>query len=248
VNRPLQGKVALVTGGAIRLGAAISRTLAGAGAHVAVHSHRSSEAGRALVIELRGLGATVESFTADLTGATGASALAHEVESRMGAVSILINNAARFDRAPLVDTSFEVLESQWALNARAPFLLTQAVAKGMLARKAGDVVNILDIGGVLNPVPNYSAYGMTKAALAQLTQTLAVELAPHVRVNAVAPGSVLPPETYSDPAREALRAKIPQGRLGSPQDIADTVMFLLTGPQFMTGQIVAVDGGRSLVA
>jgi pteridine reductase len=89
---------------------------------------------------------------------------------------------------------------------------------------------------------------MTKAALAQLTQTLAVELAPHVRVNAVAPGSVLPPEKYSDPAREALRAKIPQGRLGSAQDIADTVLFLLTGPQFITGQIVAVDGGRSLVS
>lgn len=241
----LDGRTALVTGGAIRLGAAIVRALAGAGAQVAVHSHKSSSV--ALIAELGGQGSRVEPFSADLSHPDGPAALAREVEAKLGPVSILVNNAARFDRATFTETSLEILDAQWALNARAPFLLTQAVAKGMVARKSGDVVNILDIGGVLLPIPNYSAYAMTKAAMGQLTQTLAVELAPYVRVNGVAPGSVMPPDKYSDPAREALRAKIPQGRLGSGKDVADTVLFLLTGPQFITGQIVAVDGGRSLV-
>jgi len=139
-----------------------------------------------------------------------------------------------------------VLERQWAINARGPYLLTQAVARRMLARGSGDVVNVLDIGGVLQPWRHYSAYCMTKAALAELTRCLALELAPAIRVNGVAPGAVLPPESMGADAREALRAHVPQQRFGGAEDLARTVLFLLTGPSFITGQIVAVDGGRSL--
>jgi pteridine reductase len=246
VSRPLEGKVALITGGGVRLGGAISRRLAEAGAQVAVHTHRSSQAGEELVKALANEGLKAKLFGADLSRPEAIPTLVKDVEAGLGPVDILVNSAARFDRSPFIETSVTLLEAQWALNVRAPFLLTQAAVRRMVARGGGDVVNVLDIGGVNLTVPRYSAYGMTKAALAQLTETLAVELAPVIRVNAVAPGTVLPPERYSDDAREALRARIPQGRLGSPADVADTVFFLLTGPRFLTGQIVAVDGGRSL--
>ncbi len=116
----------------------------------------------------------------------------------------------------------------------------------MRHRGAGDIVNVLDIGGALNAWRHYSAYAMTKAALASLTKCLALELAPAIRVNAVAPGTVLPPTQLPAEELEQLKARIPQGRFGSPEDVAATVGFLVTGPRFVTGQIVAVDGGRSL--
>lgn len=114
----------------------------------------------------------------------------------------------------------------------------------MLARGTGDVVNVLDIGGTFVPWQGYAAYCMSKAALGMLTQVLALELAPTIRVNGVAPGTVLPPEGLSPEALDSLRRRIPLGRFGRPEDIAQTVLFLLTGPTFVTGQIIAVDGGR----
>jgi pteridine reductase len=114
----------------------------------------------------------------------------------------------------------------------------------MLERREGVVVNVLDIGGALVPWRNYSAYCMTKAAMQMLTQVLALELAPHVRVNGVAPGTVLPPESLGAQEREQLRARIPLQRFGTAEDVAATVRFLITGPDFVTGQVIAVDGGR----
>ena len=137
-----------------------------------------------------------------------------------------------------------MLDAEWRLNARAPFLLTRAVARGMIARREGVVVNVLDIGGAFVPTPHYAAYGMTKAAMRMLTELLAVELAPHVRVNGVAPGTVLPPESMGEAERERLRSRIPMERFGRPEEVGETVRFLVTGPAFITGQIIAVDGGR----
>jgi pteridine reductase len=114
----------------------------------------------------------------------------------------------------------------------------------MVERREGVVVNVLDIGGALIPWRNYAAYCMTKAALSMLTQVLAVELAPHVRVNGVAPGTVLPPESLGAEEREQLRARIPLERFGTPEDVGATVRFLITGSDFVTGQVIAVDGGR----
>lgn len=246
MQRPLSGRTALVTGGGTRLGRAIAEGLGRLGADVAVHFQSSEEGAKAALATLRTDGNRAEAFRANLTNDAELDGLVTSVEQALGPVSILVNSAALYVRAGFLETATETLDSQWALNARAPYLLTQRVAKGMVARGQGDVLNVLDIGGVLNSWRHYSAYAMTKAALGALTKSLAVELAPHVRVNGVAPGTVLPPTELGPEALEQLRQRIPQQRFGSPDDIVATVGFLLTGPAFVTGQIIAVDGGRSL--
>ena len=189
----LDGRVTLVTGGAIRVGRAIVEGLAADGATVAVHHHGSASEARALVAELRSRGRRAEAFRADLTDDAQLATLVADVERTLGPIEVLVNSAAQFTRAPFLDTDGSMLDAEWRLNARAPFLLTRAVARGMLERREGVVVNVLDIGGALVPWRNYSAYCMTKAAMQMLTQVLALELAPHVRVNGVARGrSCLP--------------------------------------------------------
>ena len=246
MERSLEGKVVLVTGAGVRVGRAIALGLGRAGATVAAHFHSSQEGVDALLQELRVDGNTAQKFRADLAQPSESARLVEEVERTLGPIDVLVNSAALFERHDFVDTPLESLERQWAVNARAPYLLTQAAAKGMLARGRGDVVNVVDIGGVFASWAHYTAYCMTKAALGSLTKGLALELAPAVRVNAVAPGTVQPPETMDAQTLETLRSRIPQARFGTPEDIMETVRFLLTGPSFITGQIIAVDGGRSL--
>jgi pteridine reductase len=240
----LDGRVALVTGGGVRLGRAIVQALAAEGAVLAVHHHGSGEAARAVVADLRAAGRRAEAFHADLTDDAQLGALVPAVESALGPISVLVNNAGQFTRAAFLDTEPATLDAEWRLNARAPFLLTRVAARGMVARGEGVVVNVLDIGGVFVAWRFYAAYCMSKAALHMLTQVLALELAPTIRVNGVAPGTVLPPERMGVEDRESLRARIPLGRFGRPEDVAETVRFLVTGPDFITGQVIAVDGGR----
>ncbi len=242
----MEGRVVLVTGGAIRLGRAVVEGLARAGATVAVHYHASRDGADATVAALRAGGHRAESFQADLTDAASVEPLVARVEGALGPISALVNSAALFERIAFLETPLESLDRQWALNARAPFLLTQAVARRMAGRGGGDVVNVLDIGGAKVPWRNYSAYCMSKAALAMLTQCLALELAPAIRVNAVLPGTIIPPESTPPEELERLRAAIPQKDFSAPGDVADAVLFLLTGPRSITGQMLAVDGGRSL--
>lgn len=246
MNQPLENKKILITGGGVRLGRAIAEGLARSGAQVALHFHQSEEEALAVARGLRREGCRVETFGADLTHPREVATLVERIEETLGPLSALVNSAAVFERAPFLETSEEVLERQWQLNARAPFLLTREVAERLQKRGGGDVINILDVGGALQPWPNYSAYCMSKAALAMLTRCLALELAPQIRVNAVIPGTVLPPEGTSPQLLEALRQKIPQRRFGTPEEMVETVLFLLTGPRFITGQLIAVDGGRSL--
>lgn len=240
----LEGKVALVTGGGIRLGRVLAQTLAAAGAKVAIHHHASKAGAEEAVAELRAAGGVAERFGADLTREGEPERLIAEVEAALGPLSILVNSAAGFDHGPFLETSNQTLDGLWALNARAPFVLSREAAKGMLARGGGDILNVLDIGGTFLPWPGYSAYCMTKAAMGMLTQILAVELSPTIRVNGVAPGTVLPPEDTPKEELARLEAKVPLGRFGTPQEVADAALFLLAGPQFVTGQILAVDGGR----
>lgn len=245
--RPLSGRVALVTGAGQRLGRAIAEGLGALGADVAVHFHASKDGAQAAAERIRVDGNRAQLFQADLSRADASEPLVAQVEAALGPVSVLVNSAALYERHDFADTPPAALDRQWALNARAPFLLTQAVARRLTARGAtGDVVNVLDIGGAFNVWRHYSAYTMTKAALTSLTKSLALELAPAIRVNGVAPGTVLPPEGLPEATREALRAKIPAGDFGAPADVVAAVQFLLAGPRFVTGQIVAVDGGRSL--
>lgn len=246
MERPLAGKLVLVTGAGARVGRAIAEGLGRAGADVAVHFHSSEAGAEQAVAAIRTDGNRAGAFRADLRQPGAIEPLVERVECELGPIGALVNSAASFGRAALVETPLAMLDGFWALNARAPFLLTQAVARRMLARGGGDVVNVLDVGGALNPWRHHAAYCMSKAALASLTRCLALELAPTVRVNGVAPGTVLPPAGLPEAETEALRRRIPLQRLGSPEEVAGVVRFLLAGPRFVTGQIIAVDGGRSL--
>ncbi len=237
--------VALVTGGAVRIGRAICLGLAESGFDIAVHCHRSTRAATELVKQLGRQGVRASAFSKDLS-ADDAGELVGAVEAEFGRVTLLVNSAAAFIREPFPETKLHTLDSQWALNARAPFLLSQALARASRHRTDAHIINVLDVGGAFNVWRNYSAYCMTKAALKALTECLALELAPQVRVNAVAPGTVLPPTHLSEAALETLRARIPQRRFGSPFDVAAAVRFLADGPRFVTGHTLVVDGGRRL--
>jgi pteridine reductase len=242
----LSGKVALVTGAGQRLGRAIAEGLGALGADVAVHFHTSKDGAAAAAERIRVDGNRAQPFQADLSDPAAIEPLVTQVEAALGPIGVLVNSAALYERHDFFDTPLASVDRQWALNVRAPYLLTQAVAKRLRARGGGDVVNVLDIGGSANVWRHASAYTMTRAALTCLTKSLALELAPDIRVNGVAPGTVLPPEGLPEATRQALRAKIPAGDFGQPSDVVAAVQFLLTGPRFITGQVLAVDGGRSL--
>lgn len=229
---PRRTRVALVTGAGVRVGAAIARDLARAGFRVAAHyrSHRP-----------RGFDAALE---ADLALPDGPAALAAAFRSRFSRLDLLVNSAAAFEALPLEETDAAAFDSQMSLNARAPLLLVRALLP-LLRRSRGSVVNVADVGGGLVPWRGFAAYAASKAALVRLTECLALELAPEVRVNAVAPGTVLWPESYPRARRRALAARIPLGRAGAPEDVARAVRYLADAP-FVTGTVLPVDGGRHL--
>ncbi|GAO03301.1 SDR family oxidoreductase [Anaeromyxobacter sp. PSR-1] len=225
-------RIALVTGAGVRVGEAIARGLARDGWTVAAHyrTHRP-----------RGFASALQ---ADLAAADGPARLAAAFRARHRRLDLLVNSASVFDALPLAGTDAAAFDSQMDLNARAPLLLVRALAP-LLARSRGSVVNVVDVGGGLVPWKGYAAYAASKAALARLTECLALELAPRVRVNGVAPGTVLWPEHYPAARRRALTARIPLGRPGTPEDVAAAVRYLADAP-FVTGAVLPVDGGRHL--
>jgi pteridine reductase len=245
-GRPLEGRVALVTGAGQRLGRAIAEGLGKLGADVAVHFHTSGQGAEEVAARIRADGNRARAVTADLADPAAIQPLLETIGQFLGPVSILVNSAGILQRADFLDTSPELLERLWAVNVRAPFLLGQAAAAGMAKAGRGDIVNVLDVAGVAHTWRHHAAYAMTRAALASLTRSTALELAPRVRVNAIAPGLVLPPDDLGAELREVLASNIPAGGFGSPADVVDTVAFLVAGPRFITGQVLVVDGGRSL--
>ncbi len=226
------GRVALVTGAGVRVGNAVARDLARHGWTVAAHyrTHRP-----------RGFAAALE---ADLALADGPARLAAEFRARFSRLDLLVSCAAAFEAAPLARTDAALFDAQMDLNARAPLLLAKAL-RTLLARSRGSIVNVADVGGGLVPWRGFAAYAASKAALVRLTECLALELAPAVRVNAVAPGTVLWPDSYAAARRRALTARIPLGRAGTPGDVAGAIRFLADAP-FVTGAVLPVDGGRHL--
>jgi pteridine reductase len=229
---PRSRQVALVTGAGVRVGAAIARHLRRHGWTVAAHyrSHRP-----------RGF---ADALQADLASPDGPEALAGAFRRRFDRLDLLVNAAAGFDERPLARTDAEAYDAQSDLNARAPLLLTRALVP-LLRRAGGSVVNVADVGGGLVAWRGFAAYCASKAALVRLTECLALELAPRIRVNAVAPGTVLWPEAYPPARRRALERRIPLGRVGTPEDVAAAVRFLAGAP-YVTGAILPVDGGRRL--
>jgi pteridine reductase len=225
-------RVALVTGAGVRVGLAVAEDLGRHGFRVAAH-YRSHRPPRPLV-----------PLRADLSLPGGADALASAFLRRFERLDLLVCSAATFEARPLEDIDAGAFDAQMNVNARAPLLLVRALAP-LLRESGGSVVNIADAGGGLVPWAGYAAYAASKAALVRLTECLALELAPAVRVNAVAPGTVLWPEAYGAGRRRALTRRIPLRRTGSPADVAEAVRYL-AGASFVTGAVLPVDGGRSL--
>jgi pteridine reductase len=238
----LTNKIALITGGAARVGRAITLGLAEAGAHVAVHYNRSAEAAQETVAQAQALGVEAHAFQADLADAQATRTLAAEVQARFGRVDVLVHAASPFVRAALAETTLETWRLEMGVLAESFLLLAQALAPGMIARGAGAIVAILD-RGVFDPWPAYLAHGAGKSALWALARSLAVELAPHVRVNGVVPGPVDPPSGLAQAVRDRLAAGTLLGRWGSPQDVADAVLYLIRA-DYVTGEVLFVDGGE----
>ncbi|HOQ29567.1 MAG TPA: glucose 1-dehydrogenase [Armatimonadota bacterium] len=239
----LKGKVALVTGGAVRVGRAISLALSEAGASVAVNYHHSEEAAREVVALITARGGNAEAFQADVSVAADVDRMFDGVLERFGRLDVLVNNAAIFPRTPFTT----VTEAEWGqvldINLKGSFLCALRAGREMLQRDGGKIVNIADVSAY-RPWPSYIPYCVSKAGVIALTQGLAKALAPKVQVNAVAPGTVLFPESYSEEQRQRAVQPIPMGREGSPEDVARTVLFLIEGSDFITGAVIPVDGGR----
>lgn len=236
----------LITGGARRVGAEIARTLHGAGANLLIHYRNSAAAAAALAKELNGTRAGSAAIAkADLLDATVADRLIAAALREFGRLDILINNASTFYATEVG----RVTSAQWddllSTNLKTPFFLAQAAAPSLKARQ-GLILNIVDIHA-LRPLKRHPVYSIAKAGLAMLTRSLARELGPDVRVNGIAPGPVLWPETDMDPdLRRKIIGKTALKRQGNPTDIARTALFLANDAPYITGQIIAVDGGRSV--
>jgi NAD(P)-dependent dehydrogenase (short-subunit alcohol dehydrogenase family) len=241
---PLVGKAALVTGAAVRVGRSIALALAGEGADVAIHYGRSASEAAATASEVRGLGRRAEIFAADLADADQCRGLVRSVLSAFGRLDVVVHSASNFYRMPLEDTGEQIWDSAMDVNARAGFLIVREAAPS-LRQRGGRVVLISDLMA-LHPPRHYLAHSVSKAAVEGLVRALAIELAPEVSVNGVAPGAVLFPEGTTSEQAARWTAGIPLGRHGSPEDVARTVVFLCSASAFITGQIIRVDGGESV--
>ncbi len=240
----LAGRIALVTGGAIRVGRAISLALARAGADVAVHYHSSAAAAKETAEEIRSLGRRASAVAADLARPQECRRVIAEAAGQLGGLDLLIHSAANFHRASLDETTEDLWDSAMQVNARAGFLLAREAARRLRERR-GRIVLISDLLAC-DPPKNYLAHSVSKAAVEGLVRGLAVELAPEVSVNGIAPGTVLVPEGTTPEEADRLARRIPLRRSGDPEDVAQAVVFLCAGPAFITGQILRVDGGESL--
>jgi pteridine reductase len=236
----------LITGGAKRVGAAIARELHGAGANLLVHYRGSAEAARRLAAEFEARRAgSVAIVAADLLDVAALPALVDAALARFGRLDVLVNNASSFYPTPVGSITLAQWDDLLGTNLRAPLFLSQAAAPALRTAR-GSILNLIDIHA-LRPLRRHPVYSAAKARLAMLTRALARELGPEVRVNGIAPGPVLWPESVLE---ESLKAEIIDRtalkRIGSPQDVARTALFLTAHAPYVTGQIIAVDGGRSI--
>lgn len=243
----MQGKVVLITGGAKRVGAAICRRLHTAGANLMLHYRASAGEARLLQAELNGVRAnSVTLIQADLLDTVKLPSLVEQCVQAFGRLDGLVNNASSFYPTPVGEISSENWRDLVGTNVMAPLFLAQAAAPA-LRRTQGAIVNLADIHAD-RPLKGYVVYSIAKAAVVGMTRSLARELAPDVRVNAIAPGPVLWPEdgSFDELSRQRVISHTPLRREGSPEDIAGAVLFLLGQAPYVTGVTLAVDGGRSI--
>ena len=237
---PLRGRAALVTGAGHRVGRAIALALAARGVRLAVHYNRSGVPAEETAALARQAGGEAAIVQADLTQADAPGRLVDEAAAALGGLDILVNSAAVMERTPIGEVTPAQWDAMFALNLRAPFFASQAAARHMT--KGGAIVNIADLAA-FETWPAYVPHGISKAGVVQMTRALARALAPAVRVNAVAPGAVLLPESWSEGDAARLAATTPLGRIGSADDVAGAVLYLLEA-DYVTGHTIVVDGGR----
>lgn len=237
-----RGKTALITGGAHRVGKAITLALAGAGANVVINYHASADAARATASEAAALGVETLIAQADVSDRQQVEAMVAQAREHFGSIDILVNSASRFEKTPFPTQDVSAWQRVLDILIHGSFYCANAVAPLMLERGEGTIVNIVDLSA-WDPWPDFAAHSVGKAGLMALTRQLALELAPAVRVNAVAPGPVLPPPDYSQAqvARAAKRTLL--NRWGAAEDVAQAVMYLVQA-DYVTGEVIRVDGGE----
>ena len=238
---PLAGQTALITGGAKRLGGAVTEALAGAGANVCIHYRNSGEEAAELAERLRGRGGQAWTVRCDLSDTEDVATLLPRITKEAGDIDILVNNASIFPESTLMEFTENDFHENVNVNALAPLLLGRALAG---QGGGGHIINFLDTR-IVSYDRAHAAYHISKRILFTLTRMMALEFAPGIRVNAIAPGLILPPEGKTEAYLEQYTHTNPMQTYGDPKDIADTVLFLLT-TGFITGQTIYVDGGRHM--
>jgi NAD(P)-dependent dehydrogenase (short-subunit alcohol dehydrogenase family) len=234
------GRIALVTGGAHRVGRALALALAGAGADVVINYHTSADQARRTVADVEALGRRAIAVRADVSRADDVKHLVTATTHEFGRLDILVNSASLFERQPFADISEADWDRVMAVNLKGPFLLSQAAAP-LLREDGGVIVNIVDLSA-MQPWPSFAHHAVSKAGLLHLTRVLARALAPDIRVNAISPGTVLPPEGAAEEGSE--RRVTPHE--GQPDDVAAALLYLIRS-DFVTGENLLVDGGRMLL-
>lgn len=237
-------KAALVTGGARRIGRAMVETLVARGFAVAIHHHHSADEARALAADIGATGGRAVVLKADLANEAEVATLLSHATAALGPIGLLINNASIFEYDAVLTATRENWDRHVETNLRAPFVLTQSFARDLPAEMAGLVINLID-QRVWNLTPHFVSYTLSKAGLWTLTQTLALALAPRIRVNAIGPGPTLPSARQTDAQFAEQCARMPLKRGASAEEIAAAMTFILDAPS-MTGQMIALDGGQHL--
>jgi 3-oxoacyl-[acyl-carrier protein] reductase/pteridine reductase len=238
----IRGKVALVTGGAHRVGKAITMMLARAGAHVVVNYYSSSAEAEQTVSEAGALGVDAMAVRCNVANWDDVRAMADAILDRFGGVDIVVNSASLFEQTPFPTDDISAWQRVTGISIDGPFYVCNTLVPSMLARGGGAIVNIVDLSA-WEPWPNFAAHSVSKAALLAFTRQLALELAPTIRVNAVAPGPVLPPPDYDERAAAKTAKGTLLGRWGTPEDVAKAVRYLIEAA-YVTADVITVDGGE----
>ncbi|HJO28925.1 MAG TPA: SDR family oxidoreductase [Acidobacteriota bacterium] len=237
--------VALVTGGGVRVGRAIAWALASSGYRMVVNYHTSTTATQTLVDQIREVGGDCISVQADVADRPQVDRLLDVTLEKYGGIDVLVNNAAIFDERPFLEVDDDLWQRTLAVNLTGSFNVAQATARVMERGRRGHIINICGTAGI-SPIGDYAPYCVAKAGVDMLTRCMAEALAPHIQVNGVAPGTVLFPEGTTQEEQRRVIDRIPGGAIGRPEDIAEAVCFLAGAPTYMTGTIIAVDGGAGL--
>ena len=241
----LQNKFALVTGGAHRIGKAIALALARSGTHVAITYNTSIDDAQTTLAEIRQSGVRAAAFQCDQTQLESIDALFAALRQEFDHLDILINSAAVMERQPALEVTPADWERVINTNLRGPFFMAQAAAQWMReSGQAGSIINLADLSA-LQPWPGYITHVISKSGLVAMTQTLALALAPSIRVNAIAPGTILKPDDWAESRWQQVVETLPLKHSGSVNEVAEAVLFCLRS-DFMTGQVIVLDGGRSL--